>query len=174
MINSFVGPSLLIGDLNEVVDYSEKLGGRPIWKKQLFLKSFLNNLDWKDRMECHQLRRSLFNTTKALQKWNREHFGFAQNQIYILETELANVTDREEARQGKIRQELIIQRARLDLILRQKSRETWLKDRDKNSKFFHMSLTVRRHRNRILAIKNGHEWVHDPSGISKYFMDNFN
>lgn len=36
------------------------------------------NLDWKDGMECHQLRKSLFNIIKVLQKWNREYFGFAK------------------------------------------------------------------------------------------------
>lgn len=37
-------PWLVIGNLNEVVDESEKQGGKPVWKKQLILKPFLNEI----------------------------------------------------------------------------------------------------------------------------------
>lgn len=37
------GPWLLIGDFNEVVFDFEKFGGRPLWRKNLFLKPFINN-----------------------------------------------------------------------------------------------------------------------------------
>lgn len=37
--------------------------------------------DWKDGMESHQLRMSLFNTSKALTKWNKDHFGFAHTKL---------------------------------------------------------------------------------------------
>lgn len=52
-------------------------------------------LNWRDGMESHQLRRSLFNTTKALHKWNREHFGFAHTKINQFETKLANTREGE-------------------------------------------------------------------------------
>lgn len=35
------GHLLLVGDLNEVVDDLEKLGGMAVWRKHLFLKNFL-------------------------------------------------------------------------------------------------------------------------------------
>ena len=42
----------------------------------------------------------------------------------------------------------------------QKSRELWLKDGDKNSRFFHLSTVIRRKRNSIDAIKNDFgEWL---------------
>lgn len=36
-------PWLMIGDLNEVVDALEKFGGRPVWRKSLYLQTFLND-----------------------------------------------------------------------------------------------------------------------------------
>lgn len=47
--------------------------------------------DWKDGMEWHKLRKSLFNTYKPLKKWNMEKFGFAQYQIKDLEKELDTI-----------------------------------------------------------------------------------
>lgn len=69
---------------------------------------------------------------------------------------------------------MTVHQARLESILRQKSRETWLKEGDKNSKFFHISITVKRRRNRIMAIKNGKDWISEEEGIKNYFIENFN
>lgn len=48
--------------------------------------------DWNDEMESHQLWRSLFNTSKALRKWNKEYFGFANTKIKALEEELDKIS----------------------------------------------------------------------------------
>lgn len=42
-----------------------------------------------------------------------------------------------------------------------------------NLKFFHMSLTMRRRRNIILAIQNSQKWICNDTGIRKYFLENF-
>lgn len=123
-------------------------------------------------MEWHQLRRSLSNTYKDLQKWNRDQFGFAHLKIKQLEDELGSIPSGDGAKESCLRADLRVHRARLESILRQKSREIWLKEKDRNFKFFHMSHAVQRCRNRILAVKNVKDWIHSEEGIKDYFTEN--
>lgn len=49
VVSNFRGPWLVFGDLNEITVAGEKMGGREIWRKHLFLKEFMHNLggiDW--------------------------------------------------------------------------------------------------------------------------------
>ncbi|PKI65221.1 hypothetical protein CRG98_014370 [Punica granatum] len=63
---------------------------------------------------------------------------------------------------------------RKDLIWRQKSRELWLKDGDRNTKFFHLSTVIRRRANQIVAIKDDNgEWSQDQEVIGDYFLRKF-
>lgn len=65
-----------------------------------------------------------------------------------------------------------------ELYWRQKSRATWLKEGNKNSKFFHVTTKQRRARNRITKLKgpNG-AWVENEDGIERlatsYFQNIF-
>lgn len=61
----------------------------------------------------------------------------------------------------------------MESINRQKSRELWLKERDRNTKFFHLSIVIRRKRNRINAIQDGDKWLFKENDIAAYFKDNF-
>lgn len=114
-------------------------------------------------------------TTRALRKWNREVFGYAQNTIKNLERELEDLqlADEKHTRQLLIQEELRTQRARLKDIYRQKSRELWLKEGDQNTKFFHLSTVIQCRRNMIDAIKDGDNWVLREEKIVEYFQQNF-
>ena len=63
---------------------------------------------------------------------------------------------------------------RVELLWRQKSRETWLKEGDKNSIFFHLSTIIRRKRNSIDAIKDDHgAWITEKKEIREMFLNKF-
>lgn len=131
---------------------------------------------WKDGMHWLQLRIILFNTLKPLKTWNRENFGFAQIKIKELEEKLNAAQSDPIGRSSEeiqIKGKLQIHRARKESILCQKSKEVWLKKGDRNSKFFHTSLIVRRRRNAIHCIKDGQKWIQDLKGISEYFTTQF-
>lgn len=43
IVDRLIGPWMLVGNLNEIVLGNEKIGGRGIWKKKLFLREFMQN-----------------------------------------------------------------------------------------------------------------------------------
>ena len=73
-----------------------------------------------------------------------------------------------------LQNELNVWLARNEIMWRQKSRETWLKDGDCNSKFFHISSIIRRKKNSIDAIRgdNG-EWIVKLSEIREFVIEKF-
>jgi hypothetical protein len=59
-------------------------------------------------------------------------------------------------------------------VWRQKSRETWLKEGDRNSRFFHLSTIIRRKHNSIDAIKYDFgDWIISKSEIKKFVVSKF-
>ena len=243
-------PWVVFGDLNEIVDISEKSGGRDLTGKRLFLKEFLcisggvdlectgRKFTWSNRqtmqikerldravastswMHCFpnalvtnlettesdhspiliqtagmdvklvrpfrflsawvsdrdsfkvvdeawntqvrtgkeyfQMSQRIQATSKALKSWNKEHFGLVHENIKLLEDELRDLQTMEDQggdgkseRQREIINDLRIQKARQEMIFKQKSRELWLTEGDKNSKFFHASTLIHRRRNQI-------------------------
>ena len=65
---------------------------------------------------------------------------------------------------------------REELMWRQRSRTTWLKEGDKNTKYFQQKATWRRKKNTITRLKDGNgQWVEDKEGIqqmtTRFFKD---
>lgn len=127
-------------------------------------------------MTAHKLLRSLKFTTATLKAWNRSHFRYANKRIQNLEEELrvVQLQDRDSTeREPYTLEELRIQRQRWESILKQKSCEIWIKEGDRNTKSFHMSLLLRRRRNRVEAIKDEAQWITEADDMKDYFLKSF-
>ncbi|XVF82160.1 hypothetical protein PTKIN_Ptkin16aG0022500 [Pterospermum kingtungense] len=55
----------------------------------------------------------------------------------------------------------------------EKSREKWVRERDKNTKFFHLSATVRRKKNSICCLNVDNNEIKDPVALKKAIVDYF-
>ena len=144
---------------------SEEFFPRPfrfeaIWTRDPRCSGVINEA-WNREVQgapCYKLYRKQSNTTKALKKWNREVFGNCQTKISELSSLIEKVQSKE-MNESNARKEAALQceleewMRRNEVLWRQKSREVWLKDGDKNSKFFHLSTIIRRRKNSIDAIK---------------------
>lgn len=118
-------------------------------------------------------------TRQALRKWNKEVFGLYQVRINTLIQKISNVQSAnpsnsngrsEAALQAELREWLL----KSEVLWREKSRELWLRERDKNTKFFHLSTIIRRRQNNIEAIRSEEGvWITDTGLIRQHFLDNF-
>jgi hypothetical protein len=137
------------------------------WKKE-----FIGN-------ECFQLCKKQFHTTSALRKWNREVFGHCQSriseiskQIEVIQCEMPS--EENCAKEAKLQSDLNCWMSRNELMWRQKSRETWLKDGDRNSRYFHISAVVKRINNSIDAIRGEDGiWIVNLSEVREFVVGNF-
>lgn len=118
-------------------------------------------------------------TRDALQKWNKEVFGNWQDKINALlqkikavqaEPPSENTGPKEQALQSELSEWLL----RSKSLWRQKSRELWLKLRDRNTKFFHLSTIIRRKQNNIDAIQDDNgTWLMNTNSIRSLFLDRY-
>nr|POE60828.1 hypothetical protein CFP56_39840 [Quercus suber] len=97
-------------------------------------------------------------TREALRKWNKEVFGNCQDRINRLMRNINEVQQKSPSKEnGRIEEalqlELLEWLMRSEILWKQKSRELWLKEGNKNMKFFHLSTIIRRRHNSFNVIK---------------------
>ena len=116
---------------------------------------------------------------KDLKKWNREVFGIVKERIKSLQANIVEIQQKPPTRENleleaALSLELDDWLLKDELRLTQKSRELWLKEGDRNSRFFHLFTLVRRRRNRTEEIKlEDGSWINNKFDIQSYFEENF-
>ena len=98
-------------------------------------------------------------------------FDLTQLIVEIQGKEMSVSNAQKEARlQGGLNEWL----ARYDTVWKQKSREIWLRDGDRNTKLFHLSTIIRRRHNAIDAIRNdAGGWILDKKEIGQHIREKF-
>jgi hypothetical protein len=131
------------------------------------------------RSYAFQLAKKFQIVKREFLKWNKEHFGQTRTRIKELERKIEvlqgmDLTTEVVETEAALCIELNDWLEREELKWRQKSREIWLKEDDKNSRFFHLSTLVRRRRNFIREIKlEDGQWIQSKTEIDRYFAINF-
>ena len=185
-VRHLVAPTL---DHNPILfdTYIERSFGRwpfrfeAIWTKDKSSTEVVERA-WQTNVEgshAFQLAKKFQIVKREFLKWNKEHFGQIRTHIKELERKIEVLqgmdptTEVVEA-EAALCLELNDWLEREELKWRQKSREIWLKEGDKNSRFFHISTLVRRRRNFIGEIKlEDRQWIQSRTKIDRYFATNF-
>ncbi|XP_019427226.1 PREDICTED: uncharacterized protein LOC109335545 [Lupinus angustifolius] len=107
----------------------------------------------------------------SLKRWNKEHFSMLDRKIND-QVNFINYVDGKGNIEALFEEDISARRSataelwrlssQKDNLLCQKSRQSWLKEGDSNSKFFHASINQRRRSNRIPGLFIEGEWVDDP------------
>jgi predicted XRE-type DNA-binding protein len=111
--------------------------------------------------------------------WNKSCFGCTQSRIKELEEKIKSIQDAAPTKENieleaSLNLELNDWLKTEELKWHQKSRELWLKESDKNSKFFYLSTLVHKRINLISEIQlDNRSWVHSREEISSYFLGKF-
>ena len=114
----------------------------------------------------YEFQQKLKGLKERLKKWNKEEFRniFADKKSLgsrLLEVQSKGMNEgyapnlqKEEADLNAKIEEMEIQE---DILWRQKSRSKWIKEGERNTSFFHHSITQRRMQNTILSLRNPEE-----------------
>ncbi|XP_010675063.1 uncharacterized protein LOC104891112 [Beta vulgaris subsp. vulgaris] len=125
---------------------------------------------------------SLLSLSEALQDWNRDVFKniFQRKRLLLARIEGVQKNIGFSTHRGLIKLESKLRRELEDVLQEeetywfQKSRITWLKDGDRNTRFFHLSTIVRNWRNKISAIKDDDGiWLHDKDLVKTQIVTYF-
>ncbi|XP_042487034.1 uncharacterized protein LOC122067264 [Macadamia integrifolia] len=116
-----------------------------------------------------------------IKPWGRKNFPNIDNEVKKAsdhlnsvhqEIEAAGMSDDLFGREADAKTALLKATQLQDNLWAQKAKLRWMKDGDKNSKFFHLSVKMRRARNQIRTLQNADgEWMNDQQQLSSYIVN---
>ena len=154
---------------------------KAMWTRDVSSKEVVESA-WHTRVDGPQnlkLAKKLDATRRDLKRWNKSCFGSSRERIKELEQKIARIQSLKATKENleleaSLSLELDEWLAREDLKWKQKSREIWIREGNRNTRFFHLSTLIRRMRNYIQEIKlEDDSWINDREDIQKYFIENF-
>lgn len=116
---------------------------------------------------------------RALKYWNRTHFGLVKERLKALSAQIQLVQDFPPspdnlATERRLVAALCVEEKIEEEMWCVKSRKIWLTTRYLDTKFFHLSTMIRRHRNAIEFFKDGNgSWLSSRSLVRTHILDYF-
>eukprot|EP00253_Pinus_taeda_P023228 PITA_23228 len=172
------------------VDIKVSQGKRPFRFESFWLRDpeFIKKVEewWsqstiqgKGKMRMFQLK--LKELKEKIKNWNKKEFGNIMEDKQNLEKEMESLqqkmilegrTEESISKEGTILGKLEERRKQEEILWRQKSRIKWLREGERNTKFFHQAMIKHRQRNKILSIKdkNGNRVV-EQAEIEQVLID---
>jgi hypothetical protein len=130
-----------------------------VWEREASLEEEIDAA-WSGHVAAGSLQNvhhKLNSTMKCLTSWSRKHFGEVSKEINKLKKLLENLQANQPLKNTK---EIDLVNRRLDelvlreeMMWRQRSRVTWLKHGDQNTKYFHRKASWRAKKNKIKKLK---------------------
>jgi hypothetical protein len=111
--------------------------------------------------KMYRFQQKLKNFKQKLKTWNKHTFGNIfeaqkklMDQMGIVQSQIREqgISEDLKAQEAAISQKLEERKSQEEILWRQKSRIQWLKEGDRNTKFFHRSTIQRRHTNHITQL----------------------
>jgi hypothetical protein len=151
-----------------------------MWEREPSLAAAVEEA-WSRRVGVHDLSdicSSLRSVMNSLYDWKRQHFKPISKELdkkrKQLEELLTCSNAESIAKQKKIRVEMDELLYREELMWMQRSRIAWLREGDKNTRFFHRKATWRRKKNKISKLRrSGGSWTEDMQEIGDMATDFF-
>jgi len=145
--------------------------------------SFLNTFkkEWV-KLSDLPLEKRLKLIKKPLKDWNRKSFGHIEQNIGKFQKEIdklesvaqdRELQEEEWSRLEALRTQLGLWTTRNERYWRQMSRCKWIKEGDRNTKYFHLAATMRRQRNQINKLKIEGDEISDIKLIKAKINDYF-
>lgn len=115
-------------------------------------------------------------TKENLQVWNAEVFGSILTRKRVLMARLAGIQRSEAYDSSSFLQTLEKELLRdyqdtlyqEEILFYHKSRSQWIRDGDRNTKFYHLSTLVRRNRDKVTRLKINGDWVDDTETLKQH------
>ncbi|KAH6760569.1 hypothetical protein C2S51_017518 [Perilla frutescens var. frutescens] len=163
------------------------------WRKRRFRfehmwlhhPQFAKNLEnmWKNGAENQTYSEKVKACGERLMAWDQTEFGSVKHKIRDLQQQLSNIQAQPQSISNVQNSKRI--ESELDRVLKmeesmwyQRSKALWLKEGDRNSRFFHQKANQRQKRNNIRRLKNENgDWIYKKKEIeqqlSEYFCELF-
>uniref|UniRef100_A0A803PEK6 Reverse transcriptase domain-containing protein n=1 Tax=Cannabis sativa TaxID=3483 RepID=A0A803PEK6_CANSA len=154
--------------------YPRKFRFENAWLKEPLCVELIK--DCWDSMNNEDIVKKIQACADKLTEWGKDITGSFKVRIKKCKQELTSLRGKRDAlsvqRFGELKNQLSRIMDQRETFWKQRAKQFWLKEGDKNSRYFHMAATTRRGNNAISKLRDGNgQWVSWENGLSELIVD---